>query len=144
MTAYPPLTETDVNALARMGLPRTSLDLPKENTTMTNQKTLAALTATDFETGWTYQHQGINIFLSEDGHAFAYGHVNRYEFAAGVVAMDTHEFGSTLGFEICDQFDVEHLHAITTTAPPEWFIEWGEPDEFATAEGSFPITVVRS
>lgn len=34
MTAYPPLTETDINALARMGLPRTSLDLPKENTTV--------------------------------------------------------------------------------------------------------------
>lgn len=34
MTAYPPLTETDINALARMGLPRTSLDLPKENTVL--------------------------------------------------------------------------------------------------------------
>lgn len=40
MTTYPPLTESDFDALARMGLPRTSLDLPKENTTMTNQKTL--------------------------------------------------------------------------------------------------------
>ncbi|MEJ6490723.1 hypothetical protein PQI23_13435 [Leucobacter sp. USCH14] len=39
MTTHPPLTETDLDALARMGLPRTSLDLPKENTTMTNQKT---------------------------------------------------------------------------------------------------------
>ncbi|MEV8336992.1 hypothetical protein [Leucobacter sp. NPDC077196] len=39
MTTHPPLTDTDINALARMGLPRTSLDLPKENTTMTNQKT---------------------------------------------------------------------------------------------------------
>ncbi|MEJ6490770.1 hypothetical protein PQI23_13670 [Leucobacter sp. USCH14] len=38
MTAYAPLTETDLNALARMGLPRTSLDLSKENSTMTDQK----------------------------------------------------------------------------------------------------------
>lgn len=30
MTTYAPLTETDLDALARMGLPRTSLDLPKE------------------------------------------------------------------------------------------------------------------
>ena len=30
MTADPSLTETDLDALARMGIPRTSLDLPKE------------------------------------------------------------------------------------------------------------------
>lgn len=35
----PTLTETDINTLARLGVPRTSLDLPKEKTIMTNQKT---------------------------------------------------------------------------------------------------------
>lgn len=38
--ADPPLTQTDLAALARMGLPRTSLDLPKENTTMTEMRIL--------------------------------------------------------------------------------------------------------
>ncbi|MEV8338507.1 hypothetical protein [Leucobacter sp. NPDC077196] len=40
MTTYPPLTDTDLNALARMGLPRTSLDVPKENTNMTEMRIL--------------------------------------------------------------------------------------------------------
>lgn len=33
------LSTTDLSALARLGVPRTSLDLPKENTTMTSQET---------------------------------------------------------------------------------------------------------
>lgn len=107
---------------------------------MTDQtKIYPPLTEAEFNRGSYDSSWPIPMQQNEDGDMhYAYGHVDKAEFAAIVDRLGQELDGYD---EPAEPSEVEHRRAVTLDPSEEWWISWR--DEYQDHPLSFPITILR-